>query len=75
MVLSQLKPGDTCVVERLMGDSVLKQRMMTMGIVPGVKIIIRKFAPLGDPIEIKVKSANLSLRKQEAQTVEVVVES
>lgn len=75
MVLSQLKPGDTCVVERLMGDSILKQRMMTMGIVPGVKIIIRKFAPLGDPIEIKVKSANLSLRKQEAQTVEVVVES
>lgn len=75
MVLSQLKPGDICVVERLLGDVILKQRMMTMGIVPGVKIVIQKFAPLGDPIEIKVRSANLSLRKQEAQTVEVVVES
>lgn len=71
MLLSELKPGDICLVERLLGDTLLKQRMMTMGIVPGVKIIVKKFAPLGDPIEIKVKSANLSLRKQEARMVEV----
>lgn len=71
MLLSELKPGDICLVERLLGDALLKQRMMTMGIVPGVKIIVKKFAPLGDPIEIKVKSANLSLRKQEARMVEV----
>lgn len=71
MLLSQLKPGDVCLVDCLLGDSILKQRMMTMGIVPGVKIIVQKFAPLGDPIEIKVRSANLSLRKQEAQTVKV----
>lgn len=69
MLLNELKPGDNCVIEKLTGDNILKQRMMTMGIVPGVEISILKYAPLGDPIEIKLKNCNLSLRLQEAATV------
>lgn len=69
MLLSQLQSGDKCSVTELTADSILKQKMITMGILPGVEIEIVKFAPLGDPIEIKMNNANLSLRKQEADQI------
>lgn len=69
MLLSELKADDKCIIEELACDGVLKQRMMVMGIVPGVEVSIVKYAPLGDPIEVKINSANLSLRKQEANAV------
>lgn len=69
MLLSDLKTGDLCTVRQLIGDKILQQKMMTMGIVPGVKLSIQKYAPLGDPLEIKIKNFNLSLRKREAATI------
>ena len=69
MLLSQLQSGDKCSVTELTADSILKQKMITMGILPGVEIEIVKFAPLGDPIEMKMNNANLSLRKQEADQI------
>lgn len=71
MLLSELKPGQLCIVKKLLGETTLKQRLITMGIVPGVQITLQKYAPLGDPLEIKVKNFNLSLRKKEAQTIMV----
>ena len=71
MLLSDLKTGDHCIVQKLIGDCSLKQKMMTMGIVPGVEILIQKYAPLGDPLEIKIKNFNLSLRKREAAAIVV----
>ena len=71
MLLSELKAGDLCTVHQLIGDCSLKQKMMTMGIVPGVEILIQKYAPLGYPLEIKIKHFNLSLRKREAATIVV----
>lgn len=71
MTLNDLKALQGCKVEKLNGDSLLKQRMMVMGIVPGVEIKMQKVAPLGDPIEIKLGGCNLSMRRQEAKTVQV----
>ncbi len=69
--LNQILPGETVVVEKVLGNGPVKRRIIDMGIVAGTKIDVQKFAPLGDPIEIKVKNFNLSLRKSEAALIEV----
>ncbi len=71
MTLNDVQPTQHCKVERLTGDGLLKQRMMIMGIVPGVELTVQKVAPLGDPVEIKLEDCNLSMRRQEAKTVTV----
>jgi ferrous iron transport protein A len=63
--------GSTAKVVRLHGTGAVKRRIMDMGITPGVEIYVRKVAPLGDPVEITVRGFELSLRKQDAETVEV----
>lgn len=72
--LSNLHPGERCVVIKVTGSGPIHRRIIDMGIVPGTKIKVEKYAPLGDPLEIKVKGFNLSLRKMEADTIQVEVQ-
>lgn len=63
--------GDTVKVVRLHGEGAVKRRIMDMGITRGVTLSIRKVAPLGDPIEITVRGYELSLRKADAEMIEI----
>ncbi len=69
--LRDAKIGDTVTVVKLNGVGAVKRRIMDMGITKGVSIYVRKVAPLGDPIEITVRDYELSLRKEDAQMIEV----
>ena len=63
--------GDTVKVKKLHGEGAIKRRIMDMGITRGVEIYVRKVAPLGDPIELTVRGYELSLRKADAEMIEV----
>ncbi|MEA5011193.1 MAG: FeoA family protein [Angelakisella sp.] len=69
--LKQAKIGDTVRVLKLHGEGATKRRIMDMGITKGVEVAIRKVAPLGDPVEITVRGYELSLRKADADMIEV----
>ncbi len=69
--LKDVKIGKTVKVVRLHGEGAIKRRIMDMGITRGVEIYVRKAAPLGDPIEIKLRGYELSIRKADADMVEV----
>ena len=69
--LKQAKVGETVKVVKLHGEGALKRRIMDMGITKGVEVYVRKVAPPGDPIEIKVRGYELSLRKNDAELIEV----
>ena len=69
--LKQAKIGECVKVVKLYGEGAVKRRIMDMGITKGVEIYIRKVAPLGDPIEITVRGYELSIRKADAQMIEV----
>ena len=69
--LKDAKIGDTVKVVKLHGEGPVKRRIMDMGITRGVEIYIRKVAPLGDPVEVTVRGYELSLRKADAEMVEV----
>ena len=69
--LKEAKIGQTVQVVKLHGEGAVKRRIMDMGITRGVEVTVRKMAPLGDPIEVTVRSYELSLRKADAETIEV----
>ncbi len=69
--LRQAKVGDTVTVVKLHGEGAVKRRLMDMGITKGTTVHIRKVAPLGDPIEVTVRGYELSLRKADAEMIEV----
>ena len=69
--LRDVKVGQTCVVSKLTGTGAIKRRIMDMGLTKGASVYVLKVAPLGDPIEVTVRGYELSLRKDEAQNVEV----
>ncbi len=69
--LRQAKIGDTVKVVKLHGEGAVKRRIMDMGLTKGVEVHIRKVAPLGDPIEITVRGYELSLRKADAEMIEI----
>ena len=69
--LKQVKVGETVKVVKLHGEGAVKRRIMDMGITKGVEIYVRKVAPLGDPIEITVRDYELSVRKNDAELIEV----
>lgn len=69
--LKQAAIGDTVKVVKLHGEGAVKRRIMDMGITRGVEVHIRKVAPLGDPIEVTVRGYELSLRKADAEMIEV----
>ena len=69
--LKDAKVGDTVTVVRLHGEGPVKRRIMDMGITKGVDLYIRKVAPLGDPMELNVRGYELSLRKADAEMIEI----
>ena len=71
MTLRDVSVGQTVKVTRLNGDGPVKRRIMDMGITKGVEVYVTKVAPLGDPVEITVRGYELSLRKADAEMIEV----
>lgn len=71
MTLRETKTGMTVKVVKLNGEGAVKRRIMDMGITKGVEIYVRKVAPLGDPVEVTVRGYELSVRKADAEMVEV----
>ena len=69
--LRQVNVGSTVRVVKLHGEGAVKRRIMDMGITKGVQIYIRKAAPLGDPLELNVRGYELSIRKSDAEMIEV----
>ena len=69
--LRQAKIGDTVKVVKLHGEGAVKRRIMDMGITKGVEVYVRKVTPLGDPIEVTVRGYELSLRKADAEMIEI----
>ena len=70
-VLSELQKGESGKVTKVNGEGAIRRRLFDMGITPGTEVMMRKKAPLGDPIEITVRGYELSIRKSEAENIEV----
>ncbi len=69
--LRDAKIGETVVVARIHGEGAVKRRIMDMGITKNVEVYVRKVAPLGDPVELTVRGYELSLRKADAEMIEI----
>ena len=69
--LKDVKPGQTVTIVKLHGEGAVKRRIMDMGLTKGTEVFVRKVAPLGDPIEVNVRSSELSLRKADCEQIEV----
>ena len=69
--LKDVSVGETAVILRLHGEGALKRRIMDMGLTKGTEVYVRKVAPLGDPLELTVRGYELSLRKGDAELIEV----
>lgn len=69
--LKEVKIGETVTVVKLHGEGAIKRRIMDMGITKGASVYVRKVAPLGDPIEVTVRGYELSLRKADAEMIDV----
>jgi ferrous iron transport protein A len=70
--LKELKPGEKAVVARVTGEGAVKRRLMDMGVTKGTEVLVRKVAPLGDPIEVNIRGYELTFRKSEAESIIVV---
>lgn len=71
MTLKEVKPGSTVKVVKISGEGAVKRRIMEMGLTKGIEVFVLKVAPLGDPVEVTVRDYELSLRKADAELVEV----
>ncbi len=71
MTLKDVKVGQKVTVLRLTGEGAVKRRIMDMGITKGIEVYVRKVAPLGDPIEVTVRGYELSIRRADAEMIEV----
>ncbi len=69
--LRDAKIGETVKVRKLTGEGAVKRRIMDMGITRGIEVYVRKVAPLGDPVEVTVRGYELSIRKADAEMIEV----
>ena len=69
--LKQVKVGETVTVSKINGNGAVKRRIMDMGITKGAEVFVRKVAPFGDPVEITIRGYELSLRKADAEMIEV----
>ena len=72
MTLRDVKVGQTATVKKIHGDGPVKRRIMDMGITKGVEIYVRKVAPLGNPMELNLRGYELSLRKADAEMIEIM---
>ena len=73
MTLDQLKVGTSAVITAVGGDGALRCRLLDMGLIPKTRVRVEKVAPLGDPLELRVRGYSLSLRKEDAGKIEVEV--
>lgn len=71
MTLKEVQCGQKVTVKKLAGDGPVRRRIMDMGITKGVEVFVRKVAPLGDPVEVTVRGYELSLRKADAEMIEI----
>ncbi|MDR3053366.1 MAG: ferrous iron transport protein A [Coriobacteriales bacterium] len=69
--LKDVRTGETAAVVKLHGEGSVKRRIMDMGITKGAQVLVRKVAPLGDPVEVCVRGYELSIRKADAEMIEV----
>jgi len=69
--LKDLKPGDKAVVVKVGGEGAVRRRLLDMGVTRGAEVLIRKVAPLGDPIEVNIRGYELTFRKAEAEKIYV----
>ena len=70
-LLSDVRKGESTTILKLHGDGALKRRILDMGLTKGCEVFVKKVAPLGDPMEITVRGYELSIRKSEADLIEV----
>lgn len=70
--LRDVKVGDSAEVKKLYGEGAVKRRIMDMGITKGTSVYVRKVAPLGDPVELTVRGYELSIRKADAEMIEIL---
>ncbi len=68
-VLRELKPGEKGVITKIGGEGAVRRRLMDMGVTKGAEILVRKVAPLGDPIEVNIRGYELTFRKAEAENI------
>ncbi len=71
MTLDQLKIGQEAVIKTVGGEGILRCRLLDMGLIPKTRVMIRKVAPMGDPLEIRIRGYELTLRKNDARSIEV----
>ncbi len=71
MTLSELKIGSSGIITAVGGDGALRRRLLDMGLTPKTKVMVRKVAPLGDPIELFLRGYELTLRKEDAKNIEI----
>ena len=74
MTLDSLKPGQSAVIHTVGGEGALRQHFLDMGVIPGAQITLVKFAPMGDPIEFRIHSYELTLRLADAEKIEITDE-
>lgn len=75
MTLDKLGAGNSAVIKNVGGDGPLRCRLLDMGLIPRTKVTLRKRAPFGDPIEIRVRGYELTLREEDARRIEVIKEA
>lgn len=71
MTLKEVKLGHKAIIKKLNGEGPVKRRIMDMGMTKGIEVFVRKVAPLGDPIEVTIRGYELSLRKEDAELIDV----
>ena len=71
LTLKDVKPGQKAVITKVLGKSAVKKRLVDMGMTRGTLVEVERIAPLGDPIEVKIRGYHLSLRKEEAEDISV----
>ena len=67
--LKEVKPGEKVIIRKISGSGPVKRRLMDMGVTKGQEILVRKVAPLGDPIEVNIRGYELTFRKEEAEKI------
>ena len=74
MTLKELNIGESAVITAVGGEGALRQHFLDMGLIPKTKVVVKKIAPMGDPIEIRLRNYELTIRKEDAKKIEVSME-
>lgn len=74
MTLDELPVGREAIIKAVGGEGALRCRLLDMGLIPKTKVVVQKVAPMGDPIEIRIRGYELTLRKDDAKEIDIIVE-